>query len=112
MTEILKEALKNDKSWGTYELLTLLKRTYMSKRQVGLSEAIYRASPSLHLQEANIACTFVQSGYPKNQSKFLKRVYKKNEKDDDGHDDSDESGSEIEEVPSRDPEVKYYYKKI
>ena len=60
MTEFLKEALKETKSLGNRERLSHLKRTYMSKRQIGKSEAIYRAIPSLHLQESNIACTFVQ----------------------------------------------------
>ena len=60
MTEFLKQALKEAKSLGNKEILSHLKRTYMSKRQIGKSEAIYRAIPSLHLQESNIACTFVQ----------------------------------------------------
>ena len=60
MTEFLKEALKETKSLGSRERLSHLKRTYMSKRQIGKSEAIYRAIPSLHLQESSIACTFVQ----------------------------------------------------
>ena len=48
----------------------------MAKRQVGKCEAIYRAIPTMHLQGANIGCTFVQSGYPRNQSKFLRKVNK------------------------------------
>ena len=50
----------------------------MQKRQVGKCEAIYRAIPKLHLQDSNIACTFVQSGYPQNQSKFLTKAKKFN----------------------------------
>ena len=46
----------------------------MSKRQIGKCEAVYRAIPSLHLQEANIACTFVQSGFPVKQTRFLRKV--------------------------------------
>ena len=79
MTEFLKEALKEAKSLKNKELLSHLKRTYMAKRQIGQCEAIYRAIPSMHLQDANISCTFVQSGYLHNQSKFLKKV-KKNPK--------------------------------
>ena len=63
MTEFLKEALKEAKSLGHKEKLSHLKRTYMSKRQIGKSEAIYRALPSLHLQDSNIACTFVQVNF-------------------------------------------------
>ena len=76
MTEFLKKALMEAKSWGNKELLSHLKRTYMAKRQIGKCEAVYRAIPSMLLQDANIACTFVQSGYPKNQSKFLTKVHK------------------------------------
>ena len=48
----------------------------MAKRQVGKCEAIYRAIPSMQLQGSNIACTFVLSGYPENQSEFLRKVTK------------------------------------
>ena len=71
MTEFLKQALKEAKSLGNKEILSHLKRTYMSKRQIGKSEAIYRAIPSLHLQESNIACTFVQVIILKILSKHL-----------------------------------------
>jgi hypothetical protein len=73
MTEFLKKTLKEGKTWINDALLTHLKRTYMSERQVGKCEAVYRAIPSMHLQEANIACTFVQSGYSENQSIFFKK---------------------------------------
>ena len=46
----------------------------MAKRQIGKCEAIYRAIPTFHLQGANIACVFVQSGFPENQSTFLRKV--------------------------------------
>ena len=51
----------------------------MSKRQIGLSEAVYRAIPSVLLQGSNIAFTFLHSGYPENQSKFLRKVNKDNQ---------------------------------
>ena len=74
MTDYLKEALKEAKSLENRELLSHLKRTYMAKRQIGSCEAVYRGIPTLHLQGSNIACTFVQSGFPENQSQFLKKV--------------------------------------
>ena len=46
----------------------------MSKRQIGLSEAIYRALPNMHLHQSNIGTIFVQSGYPENQSRFLRKI--------------------------------------
>ena len=74
MTRYLKLALKEAKTLTNKDLLSHLKRTYMSKRQVGKCEAVYRAIPTMHLQGSNIGCTFVQSGYPQNQSKFLRKV--------------------------------------
>ena len=58
MTDFLKQALKETKSLGNKQILSHLKRTYMSKRQIGKSEAIYRVIPSLHLQESNISHLF------------------------------------------------------
>ena len=74
MTDFLKEAFKEAKSLENKALLSHLKRTYMSKRQIGKCEAVYRAIPSMKLQGSNIACTFVQSGHPHNQSQFLRKV--------------------------------------
>ena len=74
MTEFLKQAFKEAKSLENRALLSHLKRTYMSKRQIGKCEAIYRAIPALNLQGSNISCTFVASGYPENQAKFLRKV--------------------------------------
>ena len=58
-----------------YELLAKLKdagnRFYENVLQKCLSEAIYRAIPSLHLQESNIACTFVQVTILKIQSNIF-----------------------------------------
>ncbi len=76
------------------ELLSLLKRTFMSKRQVSLCEAIYRVLPFLHMQHSNILCIHLPSGFPQNQSKFLKKV-------------SDDSGSLSEESSSEDSSTNF-----
>ena len=74
MTAYLKKSFQEAKSWEFRDLLSHLKRTYMSKRQVGKCEAVYPAIPSMHLQDSNIGCQFVQSGYTKNHSKFLRKI--------------------------------------
>ena len=74
MTDFLKQALKESKHFGNFERLSHLKRTFMCKRQIWKSEAVYRAIPSMHLQESSISCTCVQSGYPEKQSKYLRKV--------------------------------------
>ena len=89
MTDFLKTALKEAKSLSNYDLLSHLKRTYMSKRQIGKCEAIYRAIPTLHLQESNIACTFVQSGYPEKHSIYLRKVNPSNTEKQSNEDGSD-----------------------
>ena len=100
MTDFLKQAFKEANSLENRDLLSHLKRTYMSKRQVGKCEAIYRAIPSMHLQGSNIGTIFVQSGYPKNQSKFLRKVLKSedqkspsNESGNDSNSDADKGNS-------------------
>ena len=107
MTGFLKAAFKEAKSWENTKLLSHLKRTYMAKRQVGKCEAIYRAIPTMHLQGANIGCTFVQSGYPRNQSKFLRKVNKaieseepsdEVENDSEGDDNNEDDNIEEQEI--------------
>ena len=78
MTSFLMTALKDSKHLPQRERVNQLKKTYLSKRQIGLPEAIYRAIPALHLQNSNIGSIFIQSGFPCNNSKFLRRVYPKN----------------------------------
>ena len=97
MTQFLKQAFKEANSLENRALLSHLKRTYMSKRQVGKCEAIYRAIPSMHLQGSNIGTIFVQSGYPKNHTKFLRKVQKNEESTDQIIDnvDSDENEGNI-----------------
>ena len=67
----------------------------MAKRQIGKCEAVYRALKGLHLQGANIACTFVQSGFPENQSKFIRKVRQTKKDDTSVNDDSDFEGNKI-----------------
>ena len=99
MTEFLKQALKEVKHLENKDILSHLKRTYMQKRQIGKCEAIYRAIPSLNLQGSNIACTFVSSGYPENQSKFLKKVQETEQpfENKNGNNDSEDDSSDEEE---------------
>ena len=97
MTAFLKESFKEGKSWGNQKLLTHLKRTYMSKRQIGKCEAIYRAIPSMHLQEANVACTFVQSGYSENQSCYLRKAQSSEKPEHQSNDSNSESDSSDDE---------------
>ena len=91
-TAELKLALKDAKAqqMSVRDMMHYLKRAYQSKRQIGLSEAIYRMTPELHLRKSNNATKFVHSGFPQNIDGFLRQV----QKDDDGNSDEEEGEDE------------------
>ena len=95
-TEDLKSALKEakQKQMSVREMMHYLKKAYMSKRQIGLSEAIYRMSPDLLLTNSNISTTFVASGFPQNMSTFLRKVH---DDDNENIDNEDEDLIKIED---------------
>ena len=109
MTSFLSKALKEAKSLPHRERMNHLKKTYIGKREIGLPEAIYRAIPSLHLQDSNIGTVFIQSGFPSNNSKFLRRVYPKNDKDESRFDDCipEEDSDQNDEEDSDDDSNNY-----
>ena len=37
---------------------------FLSHRQMGEAEAVYRVTPDMHLSESNIKCVYVQTGFP------------------------------------------------
>ena len=76
ITEHLRAALKESKLKNMSQKQTLhsLKRVYMTKREIGFCEAVYRVSRDLHLKKSNVQTTFVSSGFPKNISHFLKKM--------------------------------------
>ena len=76
ITEILKQALKETQEGAMPRRKALhhLKKAYVSKRQIGLSEAIYRILPSLHLRQSDVTTVWVPSGFPENQSQFMSKV--------------------------------------
>ena len=76
ITEHLRAALKESKLKNMSQRQTLhsLKRVYMTKREIGFCEAVYRVSRDLHLKKSNVQTTFVSTGFPKNISHFLKKL--------------------------------------
>ena len=61
------------------EKLEHLRKCYITNRQIGLSEAVYRLIPSMTLKFSTVTCIFVSTGFPENRSQFLKRVAEENE---------------------------------
>ena len=54
MTEFLKEALNATFNGTQEEKLKALQRAYLTHRQVGFSEAVYRAIKSMWLKGSNV----------------------------------------------------------
>ena len=78
-TKFLQEALAANAEKSVGEKLKALKTAYISCRQIGWSEAVYKAIPSMKLKDSNVACTFVPTGFPENRSTFYRKV--KDQKD-------------------------------
>ncbi len=72
-TKLLQEASKQ-KSASFKEKMRFLSQTFLTHREMGESEAIYRLFPNLHLSESNVTCIFVSTGFPHERSRFLKRI--------------------------------------
>ena len=56
------------------EKLKALQRAYLTHRQVGFSEAVYRAIKSMWLKGSNVTCVLVSSGFPENRYVSFKKV--------------------------------------
>ena len=74
LTKFMKEALTQVASSDAKEKLRTLKTAYLTHRQIGASEAIYRINPGMKLKDSNVACTFVASGFPENRSAFYRKI--------------------------------------
>ena len=74
ITKFLKEALKSTAGKGVDEQLKALKTAYLTNRQIGHSEAVYKLFQGMKLRNSNISCLFVASGFPENRSEFYQKV--------------------------------------
>ena len=57
---------------GLKERMRLVRNTFLTHREMGQSEALYRIIPSMHLTESSIGDVFLNTG--RNKSKFLKKL--------------------------------------
>ena len=95
MTQFLKDVLHKTKGMERKEQLRALKMAWLTHRQIGASETVYRILPGLHLKDSNIACIFVSSGFPENRAALFIKVIegeKDKEYDDEFEDESDDEG--------------------
>merc|ERR1712051_778686 len=102
LTKFMKEALTQVASSDAKEKLRALAKAYLTHRQIGASEAVYRINPGMKLKDSNIACTFVASGFPENRSAFYRKV--QDQEDEKLHEIpinyDNEDNEEVDEVPS------------
>ena len=88
LTKILREALKETCISDDFERLNYLKKIYFTHRQVCLSEAVYRLLTTLDMKGSNIGTKFIQTGFPRNRTSYLKKL-PSNENDGDGSEEQD-----------------------
>ena len=74
VTPFMKQALTETATKDAEVRLRALKTAYLTHRQLGASEAVYRILPGMRLKESNIACIFVTTGFPDNRSAFYKKI--------------------------------------
>ena len=96
VTQFMMDALKATETEEARERLKALKNAYLSHRQIGASEAVYRILPGMYLKKSNISCKFVATGFPQNRSLFYRKV--SDEPDEDSHNlDRDVEEDEVED---------------
>ena len=80
-TEALKQVkkIKEKQNASTYDLMQALIQTYLTHREMGECESYYRLDPTLHYKQSNIGTIFLNTGFPGNRSKFLRKCSKDNE---------------------------------
>ena len=72
MQEILREAAKNiDQHKTQREKQILMSNTFLTHRQMGEAEAIYKLFPNLKMKDSNVTCVFIQTGLKDERSRFL-----------------------------------------
>ena len=70
--DFLKAAMEESENMGLREKMRLVRNTFLTHREMGQSEALYRIIPSMHLTESSIGDVFLNTG--RNKSKFLKKL--------------------------------------
>ena len=77
LTKFMKEAICSIPTIEAKEKLRALKTAYLTHRQVGTSEAVYRVNSGMKLKDSNIKCIFVQKGFRTKKVLYKKKLYKK-----------------------------------
>ena len=70
----LTDMLKKSDCSTLKERMTILMNGFISARQMGECEALYKILPSLHLKDSNVTTIFVPTSRKEKRSKFLMKV--------------------------------------
>ena len=74
LMEALKSAIKGSDATGIKEKMKLVANLFLTHRQIGEAEAVYRLIPSLTLSMSSIACQFVSTSKKEERSLRWKRA--------------------------------------
>ena len=80
--QILRDALKNADSDNIKEKMKMMMNTYITHRQMGEAEAIYKIFPDFEFKNSDVTCVFLPTAKKGDRSKFLLRVDDKSEYND------------------------------
>ena len=68
--EIMKKVMENSEKKDLQERMRQVANTFLTHRQMGEAEAVYRLIPSLTLSMSNVTCQFVQTA-PKEERSIM-----------------------------------------
>ncbi len=74
MTKNLLDTLRAKAKGLLAEIISALQKTFLTRRQNGLSEAVYKTLPEFRLKNSNVTCIYIASGFPDNRSVFFTKV--------------------------------------
>lgn len=95
ITKLLKTALK-ESCGDDFARGNLLKRTWLTNREICLSETAYRLIPGLDMKKSCIATRFVTSGFPENRTNVYHKI-----DDEDINESNPRQGFKIENLKGR-----------
>ena len=75
--ELINSVLKQDPSDTAKERMKKVANTFMTHRQIGEAEAVYRLLPNMVLKNSNVACQWLAVGKRSEMSKRWKLATKK-----------------------------------
>jgi hypothetical protein len=82
--ELINSVLKQDASESTKERMKVVANTFLTHRQIGEAEAVYRLLPNMVLKNSNVTCQWLSVGKRSEMSKRWKLATKKEVESRDG----------------------------